>query len=163
FIPLEQGGEQLAFLPLCHVAGRTFTAFLPLRSGAVASFAESIETVPENVREVAPTLFFAVPRIWDRFYSNVALRMKEAIWMGALANAVAIRTELKVTQLKLEGRKPSAILALAFRIADFLVLDNIKRSMGMHRVRFAGSGAAPIAPDLIKWYRALGVDMREVY
>ena len=49
------------------------------------------------------------------------------------------------------------------RLADFLVLDNIKRAIGMHRVRFAGTGAAPIAPDLIKWYRALGVDMREVY
>jgi len=163
FIPLEQGGQQLAFLPLCHVAERTFTAFLPLRSGAVANFAESIETMPENVREVAPTLFFAVPRIWERFYSNVAIRMKEAIWIGRLAYAWALRIGLKVALLKLEGRKPSAILALAFRIADFLVLDNIKRSMGMHRVRFAGTGAAPIAPDLIKWYRALGVDMREVY
>src|SRR3954465_951461 len=49
------------------------------------------------------------------------------------------------------------------RIADFLVLDNIKRTIGLHRVRFAGTGAAPIAPDLIKWYRALGVDLREVY
>ena len=54
FIPIEHGGEQLAFLPLCHVAERTFTVFLPLRSGAIANFAESIETVPDNVREVAP-------------------------------------------------------------------------------------------------------------
>ena len=78
FIPLDSDGEQLAFLPLCHVAERTFTAFLPLRSGAIANFAESVETVPENVREVAPTTFFAVPRIWERFYSGIAIRMKEA-------------------------------------------------------------------------------------
>ncbi len=89
FIPLQQGGEQLAFLPLCHVAERTFTVFLPLRSGAVANFAESIETVPDNVREVAPTLFFAVPRIWERFYSGIAIRMKEATWIGRLAYAWA--------------------------------------------------------------------------
>jgi len=163
FIPLDQGGEQLAFLPLCHVAERTFTAFLPLRSGAIANFAESIETVPENIREVAPTLFFAVPRIWERFYSNIAIRMKEAIWIGRLAYAWALRIGLKVAERKLAGHKPSAILALMFRIADLLVLCNVKRSIGMHRVRYAGTGAAPIAPDLIKWYRALGVDMREVY
>jgi long-chain acyl-CoA synthetase len=54
-------------------------------------------------------------------------------------------------------------MALLFKVADFLVLDNIKRSIGMHRARFAATGAAPIAPDLIKWYRALGVDMREIY
>ena len=163
FIPLVDGGEQLAFLPLCHIAERTFTVFLPLRSGAIANFAESIETVPDNVREVAPTVFFAVPRIWERFYSSIAIRMKEATWIGRLAYGWAVRTGLKVAETTLDDRKPSALLALLFRIADYLVLDNIKRAIGMHRVRYAGTGAAPIAPDLIKWYRALGIDMRELY
>ncbi len=163
FIPLQEGGEQLAFLPLCHIAERTFTVFLPLRSGAVANFAESLETVPDNVREVAPTLFFAVPRIWERFYSAIVIQMKEATWIGRLAYAWAMRIGHAMAGRRLEGREPSALLKLSFRIADQLVLDNIKRSIGMHRVRYAGTGAAPIAPDLIKWYRALGIDMRELY
>jgi len=163
FIPLGTDDEQLAFLPLCHVAERTFTAFLPLRSGAIANFAESVETVPENIREVAPTSFFAVPRIWERFYSGIAIRMKEATWLGRTAYGWAIGVGLKVAETELAGDRPSAALKAAHRVADFLVLDNIKRAIGMHRVRFAGTGAAPIAPDLIKWYRALGVDMREVY
>jgi long-chain acyl-CoA synthetase len=163
FIPMGSDDEQLAFLPLCHVAERTFTAFLPLRSGAIANFAESVETVPENIREVAPTSFFAVPRIWERFYSSIAIRMKEATWLGRTAYGWAIGVGLKVAETELAGDRPSAGLKAAHRVADFLVLDNIKRAIGMHRVRFAGTGAAPIAPDLIKWYRALGVDMREVY
>jgi len=163
FIPVQEGGEQLAFLPLCHIAERTFTVFLPLRSGAVANFAESLETVPDNVREVAPTLFFAVPRIWERFYSGIVIRMKEATWIGRLVYAWAVRIGLAVAERRLDDRKPSFGLALLHKIADRLVLDNIKRSIGMHRVRYAGTGAAPIAPDLIKWYRALGVDMRELY
>jgi len=163
FIPLGTDDEQLAFLPLCHIAERTFTTFLPLRSGAIANFAESIETVPANVREVAPTTFFAVPRIWERFYSSIAIRMKEATWIGRTAYRWAIGIGLKIAEAELDGRAPSAPLQLAYRIADFLVLDNIKRAIGMHRIKFAGTGAAPIAPDLIKWYRALGVDMREVY
>jgi long-chain acyl-CoA synthetase len=163
FIPFAEGDEQLAFLPLCHIAERTFSVFLPLRSGAVANFAESIDTVPENVREVAPTLFFAVPRIWERFYSGIAIRMKEATWIGRLAYGWALRIGHKVAERKLDGGKPSAIPALMFAVADYLVLDNIKRAIGMHRVRYAGTGAAPIAPDLIRWFRALGVDMREVY
>jgi long-chain acyl-CoA synthetase len=163
FIPLQEGAEQLAFLPLCHVAERTFTVFLPLRSGAVANFAESIETVPDNVREVAPTLFFAVPRIWERFYSAIVIQMKEATWIGRLAYAWALRIGHAVAQRQLENLKPSPALALLFKLADYLVLENVKRSIGMHRVRYAGTGAAPIAPDLIKWYRALGIDMRELY
>jgi long-chain acyl-CoA synthetase len=163
FIPLQEGGEQLAFLPLCHIAERTFTAFLPLRSGAVANFAESIETVPENVREVAPTLFFAVPRIWERFYSGIVIRMKEATWIGRLAYGWALRLGLAVAERRLEGREPSVGLALMYKIANRLVLENVKRWIGMHRVHYAATGAAPIAPDLIKWYRALGIDMREVY
>jgi long-chain acyl-CoA synthetase len=163
FIPLGDDDEQLAFLPLCHIAERTFTSFLPLRSGAIANFAESVETVPENVREVAPTTFFAVPRIWERFYSGIAIRMKEATWIGRIAYRWALGVGLRVAEAELAGQRPSPALKLAHRIADFMVLDNIKRAIGMHRVRFAGTGAAPIAPDLIKWYRALGVDMREVY
>jgi long-chain acyl-CoA synthetase len=163
FIPLRKGDEQLAFLPLCHIAERTFTVFLPLRSGAIPNFAESIETVPENVREVAPTTFFAVPRIWERFYSGIAIRMREATWTGRTAYRWALGVGLKVAEARLEGRPVSAPTRLVFRVADFLVLDNIKRAIGMHRVKFAGTGAAPIAPDLIKWYRALGIDMREVY
>ncbi len=119
--------------------------------------------MPENVREVAPTTFFAVPRIWERFYSGIAIRMKEATWIGRMAYRWAVGIGLKIAEAKLDGRAPSTFQRLLFRLADFLVLDNIKRAIGMHRVRFAGTGAAPIAPDLIKWYRALGVDMREVY
>jgi len=163
FIPFGTDDEQLAFLPLCHIAERTFTTFLPLRSGAIANFAESVETVPANVREVAPTTFFAVPRIWERFYSSIAIRMKEATWIGRTAYRWALGIGLKVAEAELDGRQPSPLLKLAHRVADYLVLDNIKRAIGMHRIRFAGTGAAPIAPDLIKWYRALGVDMREVY
>jgi long-chain acyl-CoA synthetase len=163
FIPIEPNGEQLAFLPLCHVAERFFTGFLPLRSGAIANFAESVETVPDNIREVAPTTFFAVPRIWERFYSGIAIRMKEATWIGRAAYKWAIGLGLKVAEVELDGRKPGPFLKLGHAIADWLVLDNIKRAIGLHRVKFAGTGAAPIAPDLIKWYRALGVDMREVY
>jgi long-chain acyl-CoA synthetase len=163
FIPLQEGGEQLAFLPLCHIAERTFTVFLPLRSGAVANFAENLETVPDNVREVAPTLFFAVPRIWERFYSAIVIQMKEATWIGRLAYTCALRIGHAAAQRRLENLRPSATLAILFKLADYLVLENIKRSIGMHRVPYAGTGAAPIAPDLIKWYRALGIDMRELY
>src|SRR5581483_6052716 len=106
FIPVVPDGEQLAFLPLCHIAERTFTSFLPLRTGAIANFAESVETVPENVREVAPTIFFAVPRIWERFYSGIAIRMREATWIGRTAYRWALGIGLTVAEAELDARRP---------------------------------------------------------
>ncbi len=159
----REGDQQLSFLPLCHVAERTFTVFYPLRTGATVNFAESIDTVPDNLREVAPAVFFAVPRIWEKFYSGVALRMREATALGKLAYWWAIGIGMRVAERRIEGRAPGLALGLLYRVADFLVLDNVRRSMGMHRVRGAATGAAPIAPELIKWYLALGIDLREVY
>jgi long-chain acyl-CoA synthetase len=159
----REGDQQLSFLPLSHVAERTFTVFYPLRTGATVNFAESIDTVPENIREVAPAVFFAVPRIWEKFYSGVALRMREATWLGRAAYRWAIRAGMRLAEARIAGRRPTSLERLRYRIADFLVLDNVKRSLGLYRVRAAATGAAPIAPDLIKWYMALGIDMREVY
>jgi long-chain acyl-CoA synthetase len=161
--PLAEGDQQLSFLPLCHVAERTFTVFNPLYTGSTVNFAESIDTVPENIREVAPALFFAVPRIWEKFYSGVALRMRDATWLGRTAYGLAMRVGLSVADRRIAGRRPSLLQRLAFRAADFLVLDNVKRSIGLHRARGAATGAAPIAPDLIRWYLALGINMVEVY
>ena len=157
------GDQQLSFLPLSHIAERTFTVFYPLRTGATVNFAESIDTVPDNIREVAPAVFFAVPRIWEKFYSGIALRMREATLIGKLAYRGAIGIGTRVAERRIAGRRPSGLLRLLQRVADFLVLDNVKRSLGLHRARGAATGAAPIAPDLIKWYMALGIDMREVY
>ncbi len=145
------------------MAERTFTVFYPLSSGATVNFAESIDTVPDNIREVAPAVFFAVPRIWEKFYSAVALRMREATLPGKLAYRWALGVGMRMAERRIEGRRPSLALRLLDRVADFLVLDNVRRSMGLHRARGAATGAAPIAPELIKWYLALGIDLREVY
>jgi long-chain acyl-CoA synthetase len=161
--PPRDGDQQLSFLPLSHVAERTFSVFYPLTTGATVNFAESIDTVPDNLREVAPAVFFAVPRIWEKFYSGVTLTMRDATGPGKLAYRWAIGVGMRMAEARVAGRRPSSGLRLVYRLADVLVLENIRRSMGLHRVRGAATGAAPIAPELIKWYLALGIDMREVY
>lgn len=155
--------EQLSFLPLCHIAERGFTLLWPIRSGSTVNFAESPETVPQNLQEVQPTVFFAVPRLWEKFYSGVAIRMKDATGLGKLAYKLAIGIGYRIAEARLEGQEPGLGLKIAFWFADQLVLRNIKRIIGIDRCKWLVTGAAPISPDLIKWYLALGKDMREVY
>ncbi len=155
--------ERMAFLPLCHIAERLGGEYHALHSGSVINFVENPETVPENVREIAPTVFTAVPRVWEKFYSGVLIRLKEAGRLQQWAYGVAIGAGYKVAALK-EARRPvPAGLRFAFWLARLLVLDNVRKAIGVHRARACITGAAPISPDLVRWYMALGVDMYEVW
>ena len=164
-VELEQSDEddKMAFLPLCHIAERNFGEFLSLETGARVNYVENPETVAENVREIAPTVMLAVPRIWEKFYSAISIRMKEATRLQQWAYKVALGIGYQRAELKLAGNPVPAGLALMFKLAHFLVLDNVRRAIGLHRTRIAVTGAAPISPDLIKWYYALGVDMYELW
>ena len=162
-LAVHEGDEQICFLPLCHIAERSFSVHRPLASKSIINFVESPETFAENLREVSPTIMFAVPRIWERFYSAIAIQLKDATWIGRLAYAWAIGVGRKRADYVMDGRTPPAALDLVYKLANWLVLSNVKSVLGLNRARWIVTGAAPIAPDLIRWYFALGIDMFEVY
>ena len=159
----REGDNQLAFLPLCHIAERGFSMFLSIAFKTVVNFAESPETVAENVREVAPHYLFAVPRVWEKFYSSFTIRMEDATWIGKRLYGWAIGVGMRIAEHRIEGTEPGIGEKLLYRIADFLVLHNVKTLIGLRRTRWTATGAAPISPDLIRWYLALGINMVELY
>ncbi len=161
--PQDERDERMCFLPLCHIAERLGGEFFSIYCGAKLNFVENPETVPENVREIAPTVFTAVPRVWEKFYSGVAISLREASKLQQLAYGWSIGVGTRIADLVLAGQPVSSLLKLQFRLARVLALDNVRKMIGIHNARFCVTGAAPISPDLVKWYLALGVPMLEVW
>ena len=161
FEGLPQGGERVAFLPLCHIAERMIGEYVPIMRSSVVNFVENPETVFENLREVQPHVFFAVPRVWEKIYSQVRISLSEAGKLQQLAYGWALSVGQEVATAQSQGREPSGWLALQNKLARFAVMNNVRRMVGLDRVELALTGAAPISPELIRWYQALGIPLRE--
>ena len=161
--PTHEGDEQLCFLPLCHVLERLISVFVPIAAKSVVNFAESIETVFDNLREVSPTSFTAVPRVWEKIHSRVRVLAAEATPIGRWAFERAVVCGTERAGYLMEGRPVPGGLEFRFRFWDRLVLANVRRMIGLDGARTITTGAAPISPDLLKWYWAIGLVMLEGY
>ena len=159
----DERDERMCFLPLCHIAERMGGEYFALYTGAKLNFVENPETIPENVREIAPTVFTAVPRVWEKFYSGVMISLKEAGAVQQAAYAWGIGVGTRIADRVMAGQPVSGWLKIQFTIAQWLVLNNVRKLIGIHRSRFLVTGAAPISPDLVRWYMALGLPMLEVW
>ena len=159
--PRLERDERMCFLPLCHIFERMVGAYFSVYTGSVLNFVENPDTVPENVREISPTVFAAVPRVWEKFYSAVMIALQESSRTQQLAYGWAIGVGGRVAELVLARKPVPTGLRMQFVLARWLALDNVRRLIGIHRARYLLTGAAPIAPDLIRWYLSLGVPMLE--
>ncbi len=160
-LPTLDIDERMCFLPLCHIAERIIGEYSSVYCGCVLNFVENPDTIPENVREISPTFLFAVPRVWEKFYSGVVIAIKEASALQQLAYAWAIGVGSQVAERVLAHQPVGPWLKLRFELGRLLALNNVRKMIGIHRARALLSGAAPISPELIRWYLALGIPMLE--
>jgi long-chain acyl-CoA synthetase len=116
-IARDENDECMCFLPLCHIAERMGGEYFSLYTGAKLNFVENPETVPENVREIAPTVFTAVPRVWEKFYSGVMIALKEASHLQQAAYAWAIGVGQRVADLVLAAKPVPGGLQAAVSLA----------------------------------------------
>ena len=160
---IRDSDEQLGFLPLAHVAGRMFYTFAVIQAASVVNLVENPETLAQDIQEVSPTIHFAVPRVWEKQFSMVQIKVKEATALGRAAYHAAIGLGQRRAACRQTGTPPPALLRLASFFADALVLRNVRRLLGIDECRWLGTAAAPIAPELIDWFWALGKPMYECY
>ena len=147
----------LSYLPLSHIAEQMFTLHIPITTGARVYFAESIEAVPENLKEVQPTIFFGVPRIWEKFHAGITAKLKDATGLKAKLVKWALNVGWE------SNKSPTSTKGLQYNLANKLIFSKLKPAIGMGNARVCVSGAAPIAREVLEFFASLDILVLEVY
>jgi len=147
----------LSYLPLSHIAEQMFTLHIPITTGARVYFAESIEAVPENLKEVQPTIFFGVPRIWEKFHAGITAKLKEATGVKAKLVKWAMKVGWEANQT------PRGNKGLQYQLANKLIYSKLLPAIGMGNARVCVTGAAPIAREVLEFFASMDLVVLEVY
>ncbi|MDW3215433.1 MAG: AMP-binding protein [Ilumatobacteraceae bacterium] len=154
----------VTYLPLCHVAERIFSTWTMVGAGPVLNFAESIETVNENLREVQPTIFFAVPRIWEKLHAMALIRANDATWFKRKMVGFGLNLASRIGKIKVANQGEHTVTSrLLAAVGWVLVFRPLRERLGLRRCRYASSGAAAIAPEVLEFFIGLGVPVYELY
>ena len=160
-LELSRETTHLSYLPLCPVAEQMLTSFVPVYIGSQVNFGESIRTVQEDLREVAPTMFLGVPRIWEKLHAAIHIKLQET---GGLRRALFHKAYNACKPLAEKPRGAwSAADKLTFATSYWLVFRALQNFIGLRNAHVALTGAAPIPPDVVRFFRVLGVPLIEVY
>ena len=155
--------RSISYLPLSHVAEQVTTVHMPALAGTTVYFAESIETLAIDLASVRPTVFFGVPRVWEKLHAVVGAKLGELT--GAKARLVhwARGVCSRVNHHRDRGERLSPALAGQYALATRLVIGKLKAALGLDQARMLVCGAAPIGTDILEFFASLDLPVREVY
>ena len=159
-LDLSERTTHLSYLPLCHVAEQMLTTFVPVYLGSQVNFGESVRTVQEDLREVAPSIFLGVPRIWEKLYSSIYVKIRE---IGSLRRWLIERALVCESFCELDRSQRSAVQRFTYWACYWLVLRALLNYVGLRRAKIALTGAAPVSPAIVRFFRTMGVPLVEVY
>ena len=156
-------GCALSYLPLSHIAEQMFSVHGPATIGYAVYFAESIDKVADNLKEVRPFVFFGVPRIWEKMFATISQRLGEATGAKRAISLWARKVGAQASSLRNEGRSLPPLLALQYRLANRLVFTKLRAAIGLDRALVSVSGAAPIGREVLELLASLDLVVHEVY
>jgi long-chain acyl-CoA synthetase len=158
---ITEKDETISFLPICHVYEQVFAMMVHLNVGHIVNMAESTDTLMRDLKDISPTIFHAVPRIWEKYYSSIVLAMDEATRLKRTVYKLAVKAGTRFNEVRLAGKRPSPWLWLIVQWAYLSVFWHLKRRLGFDRLRLANSAAAPISQNILKYFQSIGVPIRE--
>ncbi len=162
--PRTENDEYLSFLPPAWITENVLGLTIHLRTGMIANFPEAPETVQENLREITPFVQLFSARQWESLVALVQVKMTEATWINRLLYRVFMPVGYKVASLRYEQHKPIPwIWRVLYAIGELALYHPLRDKLGMTRIRSAYSSGAAQSPDVIRFFRAIGVNIKQLY
>ncbi|GIX49545.1 MAG: long-chain-fatty-acid--CoA ligase [Candidatus Tectimicrobiota bacterium] len=159
----QRGDETLAYLPPAWVGDTFWSLAAALIVGFTVNCPERPETVQENIREIAPHFLVAPPRIWENLVSQVQVRMEDATLAKRWIYNRLLPVGFEVARRRMEKRPLSLPLRLLHALGEFFVFGPLRDHLGFRRIRSAYTGGAPLGPEVFLFFRAIGVNLKQVY
>jgi len=155
--------ETISFLPLSHIAEQIQSISCAIAGAFTVSFAQSIETVKDDLPQIRPTLFFSVPRLYEKVYSAILESVATSPFIKRSLFNWALKVGEKIRLYRNNNLKIPFIEQKQWELANKLVFSNLKKKMGLDRTHFYLSGAAPLPIDVARFFGSMGMDINEVY
>ena len=159
----EGADRSLSYLPLSHIAEQMFSVHGPITMGSSVWFAESIDKGADNLKEVEPTVFFGVPRIWEKMHAGITAKMRLATGFKKILVDNAVKVGAKASEAKNRGTELGLLDGLLYALFNKLVFTKLKAAIGLGKARICVSGAAPIGRDVLEFFASLDLQVLEVY
>jgi len=153
----------VSYLPLSHIAEQMFSIHSPITVGSSIYFAQSLDLVADNLKEVQPTVLFGVPRIWEKMHAKVSAKMAEATGAKAKILSWSQAVGKESTDFRNRGEKPGLLFRVKRKMANRLLFSKIQPLMGLGNARMCVTGAAPISAEILEWFAGLDITIHEVY
>lgn len=153
----------ISYLPLAHVAEQLGAIHNHVNAGFTLYFAQSIESLGDHLKEVHPTIFFGVPRVWEKMHAGIAAKLSSATGVKALLARWAIDVGQRWHASQLAGQTPGLLLRAQKALASRLIHQKVQQALGLDQARLMISAAAPIAPENLRFFTGLDLLIREVY
>jgi long-chain acyl-CoA synthetase len=161
--PIGVESRYLSFLPLAWIGEQMIAVACGLQLGFTLSFAEEAATQRADLRELGPNVMFSPPRIWEDMLSSIMVRVGEAGWLKRKTFAWGQAVGDRYAETRLKGAKPSLLLRLEHRLADWVALRPVRDQLGLTRIDRAYTGGAPLGPDVFRFFHSIGVNLKQIY
>ena len=162
-VPVGPTDQMLAYLPMAWVGDTFFSVVVALLSGAAVNCPESAETVRGDFREIGPNVVFAPPRVWENLLAQCQVRIDDADWLKRSVTRGLVGAAMRSARAALQGGAPAAADRVRCAVGEPLVFAALRDQLGLRRIRVAITGGAPIAPEVLEFFRGIGVNLTQLY
>ena len=160
---LQPEDDWLAYLPMAWIGDAVYTLVVQMMVGFACNCPESPETVQRDLRELGPSAFLAAPRIWENLLTQIQVKASDASWLKRKTFEHFRDKAIEAELLRADGKPVPAGLRAVLAIGEFLVYGPLRDQVGLRRARWCLTGGAPLGADTFRFFRAFGINLKQVY